>query len=421
MLYDIDKTAAEHNKIIGNKLSNRPETTGEWKYIVADSLRDALTGADFVIISILPGTFDEMESDVHAPEKYGIYQSVGDTVGPGGIIRALRTVPMFVDIGEAIREFSPQAWVINYTNPMTICVQTLYRVFPEIKAFGCCHEVFGTQNLLKLALKDVLGIEGVTRQEIHVNVKGINHFTWIDKASYKGMDLVPVYREFTSRYHESGYSEKADTNWMNNSFASAERVKMDLFCRYDVIAAAGDRHLAEFMPGWYLKNPETVKEWMFGLTTVAWRKKELKERLAKSERLVSGEEELDLKKSGEEGIMLIKALLGLGSLVSNVNIPNQGQIGNLPLGAVVETNAMFDKDSIAPVFAGSLKPDIQHMVMRHVTNQAGILEAVFAKDLKLAFNVFMNDPLVKLDPLEGGALFREMVDNTKKYLPGYFL
>lgn len=103
-----------------------------------------MTGADFVVISILPGIFDEMEFDVHLPERLGIWQSVGDTAGPGGMIRALRSIPMFVEIAEAIKAYSPDAWVINYTNPMSLLVKTLYTVFPEIKAFGCCHEVFGT-------------------------------------------------------------------------------------------------------------------------------------------------------------------------------------------------------------------------------------------------------------------------------------
>lgn len=136
VLYDIDKEAAKANEIIGNGISEREEAVGKWKYIVADTLKEALTGSDFVVISILPGTFDEMESDVHEPEKYGIYQSVGDTAGPGGMVRALRTIPMFVTIAEAIRDYAPQAWVINYTNPMSLCVKTLYHVFPQIKAFG---------------------------------------------------------------------------------------------------------------------------------------------------------------------------------------------------------------------------------------------------------------------------------------------
>ena len=147
-LYDIDMEAAKHNEIIGNRLKGREDVKGNFTYEAVSTLKDALTGCDFVVLSILPGTFDEMESDVHAPEKYGIYQSVGDTVGPGGIIRALRTLPYYIEFAEAIKEYCPEAWVINYTNPMTMCVQMMYKVFPEIKCFGCCHEVFGTQKVI---------------------------------------------------------------------------------------------------------------------------------------------------------------------------------------------------------------------------------------------------------------------------------
>ena len=98
-LYDIDKKAAEDNKTIGDMYDKVEGKKSHWDYVVSDSLKDALTGADFIVISILPGTFDEMESDVHTPEKYGILQPVGDTVGPGGIVRSLRTIPMFEEIG----------------------------------------------------------------------------------------------------------------------------------------------------------------------------------------------------------------------------------------------------------------------------------------------------------------------------------
>ena len=136
-LYDIDEQAAKNNEIIGSRMNDLPGAVGKWDYVTAPTLGEALDGADFVVISILPGTFDEMQSDVHLPERLGIWQSVGDTAGPGGMIRALRTIPMFVEIAQAIRDHAPNAWVINYTNPMSLCVKTLYHVFPEIKAFGC--------------------------------------------------------------------------------------------------------------------------------------------------------------------------------------------------------------------------------------------------------------------------------------------
>lgn len=419
-LYDIDQEAAKHNEIIGNRLSARPEAVGKWNYEVSSSLKDALTGVDFVVISILPGTFDEMQSDVHLPERHGIYQSVGDTAGPGGLVRALRTIPMFVEIAEAVKEYAPEAWVINYTNPMTLCVKTLYHVFPEIKAFGCCHEVFGTQKVLKGIVEQEMGLEDVDRAEILVNVLGINHFTWFDSASYKGIDLFPVYEKFIDGHFEEGY-EEADRNWMNSSFNCANRVKFDLFKKYGLIAAAGDRHLAEFMPGnTYLRDPETVSSWKFGLTTVDYRKKDLQKRLDKSARLVSGEEEVEMKPSGEEGILLIKALCGLTRVVSNVNIPNTDrQITNMPECAVVETNAVFSRDSIKPIVAGEIPDQVLTLVAPHVQNHELILKAALDCNYDLAFEAFMNDPLVRgrITEEEGHALLKDMIRNTLAYLP----
>ncbi len=419
-LYDIDRTAAEHNKIIGNGVSAREEAVGKWNYTVAESLREALTGADFVVISILPGTFDEMAVDVHMPERYGIYQSVGDTAGPGGMIRALRTIPMFVTIAEAIREYSPKAWIINYTNPMSLCVKTLYSVFPEIKAFGCCHEVFGTQNVLRNIMK-LSGInEESERHEIHVNVLGINHFTWFDYASFRGIDLIPIYKSYIDRHFEDGYYDP-EAMWDRPSFCCLHRVKFDLFRRYGLIAAAGDRHLAEFMPGdLYLRDKKTVEAWKFGLTSVDWRKEELKERLARSERLVSGEEKVELKATGEEGILLIKALCGLSRIISNVNIPNSAkQIQNLSETAVVETNAVFDRDSIRPILAGSLPSNIKELVQPHVENHERILKAALTCNRMLVKEAFAADPLMKgrCTREESDCLADDMINGTIRYLP----
>lgn len=420
-LYDIDREAAEANEAIGNHLSQRPDVVGKWNYRTYDSLETVLTGADFVVISILPGTFDEMAVDVHMPERLGIYQSVGDTAGPGGMIRSLRTIPMFVEIAEAIKAYAPKAWVINYTNPMSLCVKTLYHVFPEIKAFGCCHEVFGTQKVLKGIAEEVLGLSDVDRRDIHVNVLGINHFTWFDYASYKGIDLFPVYRDYIDKHFEEGYEER-DTNWANACFACAHRVKFDLFRRFGLIAAAGDRHLAEFMPGdEYLKDPETVEQWKFGLTSVDWRKEDLQNRLEKSRHLLEGKEEIELKPTGEEGILLMKALCGLERVVSNVNIPNTGlQISNLPADAIVETNAVFERDAIRPVLAGRLPEAVKDLMMPAIENHEMILKAALDCDKELVVKAFLNDPQVKgkkCTEADVRALIDDMLEGTKKYLP----
>ncbi|MCH5212205.1 MAG: alpha-glucosidase/alpha-galactosidase [Oscillospiraceae bacterium] len=419
-LYDIDYEAAQKNEVIGNRIKDLLDCKTAWGYKAVETIDEALCGADFVVISILPGTFDEMESDVHTPEKYGIYQSVGDTSGPGGIIRALRTIPMLEVIAKAVERNCPKAWVINYTNPMTVCMQGLYRAFPKIKAFGCCHEVFGTQKFLAAAAAEMLGIERPERSEIKVNVVGVNHFTWFTDAHYKNHDLFPLYKEFCEK-HIDGVEDKADDNWMNNSFASAEKIKMNLFLRFGYIAAAGDRHLAEFCPGnWFLKDPETVKNWKFGLTTVKWRKDDLKKRLERSQRLYTGEEKFEIKETGEEGVRQMRALLGLEDMVTNVNIPNYGQTPNLPLGAVVETNARFSADSVQPVFSGDVPKEIYQLISRISAEQQLITDACAERDLDKAFNAFICDPLVTtIGWADAKKLFDEMVENTKAYLGEY--
>ena len=419
-LYDIDVRAAERNALVGNRMSAREDVPGKWVYKTCPTLEEALDGADFVVISILPGTFDEMESDVHLPERLGIYQSVGDTAGPGGILRALRTIPIYVDLARAIQRCAPEAWVINYTNPMALCVRTLYETFPGIKAFGCCHEVFGTQKVLKEILESVSGVTGLERRDIAVNVMGLNHFTWFESASCKGIDLFPVYRDYIEQHFEEGFNEPG-RYWEDSTFNCAHRVKFDLFRRYGLIAAAGDRHLAEFMPGdSYLKDPDTIRGWKFSLTPVSWRKADLQKRLERSARLVSGEEDLPLTPTGEEGILLIRALCGLDRLVSNVNIPNFAlQISNLPAHTVVETNALFERDAVRPVFAGAMPEQVRQLMLPHVENQDRTLKAALTCDRELVYEAFLSDPLVKGRATEDEVkhLVDDMIANTAKYLP----
>ena len=396
-LYDIDLSAAKRNQIIGRKISAHPDTVSRWEYEVSETLREALTGADFIIISILPGTFEEMRGDVHLPERVGVYQPVGDTVGAGGFMRAMRTIPMYVEIAEAIRDYAPEAWVINYTNPMSLCVRTLYEVFPEVKAFGCCHEVFGTQKLLCSMLETEEGIPGIRRQDLYTTVTGINHFTWLTRATYRGMDLMPLYARFADKYFETGYEEGQDNNWMNSHFSCAHRVKFDLFRRYGAIAAAGDRHLAEFTAPWYTLNPDVVRSWKFSLTPVSWRIEDLGHRMQRSDDLISGKEAPALRPSGEEGHLLLKALLGLG---------------------VVETNALFGLDRIEPVYAGPLPAAILPLIGRHVWNQENTLAAALRCDRKLGFSAFVNDPQLAAVPLaDAQKLFDDMLENQRSFLP----
>ena len=205
-------------------------------------------------------------------------------------------------------------------------------------------------------------------------------------------------------------------------FPSAHLVKFDLFRRYGVIAAAGDRHLSEFCPGkWYLESPEGVKNWGFSLTPVSWRKEDLVKRLERSRKLREGEEEVAIHKSGEEGVTQICALLGLGDLTTNVNLPNRGQIPNLPLGVIVETNATFTHDNIVAVQAGNIPEGVYALVARIADEQNAVARAAKERDLDRAFLAFANNPLVtSLNLSDAKALFTQMIENTKAYLGEYF-
>jgi alpha-galactosidase/6-phospho-beta-glucosidase family protein len=418
-LYDIDSKAAMANEVIGNNILKEYPDSAKWEYKAVHTLKEALTDADFVIISILPGTFDEMEADVTLPQEYGIYQPVGDTTGVGGIIRALRTVPMFKEIALGIKEYSPNAYVINYTNPMSVCIKALHSVFPEIKALGCCHGVFGAQIMLAAALKKYTGIE-IGIHDMHVEVCGINHFTWITKAVYQGMDILPMYERLVNE-HKSGYSECKEVDWMSKNiiFESANLVQFDMFDKFGAMPAIGDRHLAEFCPGsWYLKDLEQIADYKFHLTPVKWRKDDLKDRLERAAKLVSGEEKFTVTKSGELGTHIIKALAGIDVLRTNINLVNIGQMPQAPLGAVVETNAYISGLGFEPIISSTKLPDaVYAMVDRVIKLQEITVKAALNYDLDLAFQAFILDPLNRLDLAQSRELFDKMIKRTSKYLP----
>lgn len=424
-LYDIDVEAAERNKKIGEVINEHPNTVSLWDYKVYTNVEEALKNATFVVMSILPGTFEEMRSDVHAPEEYGIYQSVGDTAGPGGVLRAMRTVPIYQEYAKLIEKCCPNAWVINFTNPMSICVKALYDTFPSIKAFGCCHEVFHAQDFLCAVLKEELGIEKPDRHEIYTDASGVNHFTWITEAKYKDVDILKLLPSFEKKYYERGYCAAEGKKWdafKDDLFECGNKVKCDLFNRYGALAGAGDRHIAEFVNGkWYLKDPQTVEKWLFKLTPVDYRIDNMNKEIEKSIKLASKEEPVEVKKSQEEAVDLMKAILGFGVRVSNVNMPNMGQMSQMPLGSIVETNCVFTNDCVKPVVSNPLPKEVMNLVYRCATNIDCCYEGIKERNLEKIFASFMNQALCSdLSLNDGKDLFKKMIRNTRKYLDPYY-
>jgi alpha-galactosidase len=262
------------------------------------------------------------------------------------------------------------------------------------------------------------GVEGIKREDVEVNVVGVNHFTWITSAKYKQYDLFDIYPKFVEKYHATGFSEGKDENWMNNVFSSMQRIKLDLFKRYGAVAAAGDRHLAEFCPrNWYLESPEKVKEWKFNLTTVDYRIKESTALVKATKDFISGKEEFEITPSGEEGVKILKAISGLGDFVSNCNLPNQGQMLGVEDGTIVETNAVFSADSVKPVVEVKLDGQILALVNRVASAQTEVVRAILDEDYDRVFNSFVNDPLVTISIDDAKELFLDMIENTKHLIP----
>ena len=407
-LYDIDFPAAKLNETLGNWIGTRPEARSQWQYKAVETLPQALQDADFVIISIQPGSFELMAHEIAVAEKYGMYFPVGDTTGVPGLMRGLRSAITFAGFAHAIATHCPDAWVINYTNPMTICTRTLTKVAPELKVFGCCHEVFGTQHILAdIAQKQLDLSEKPDRNEIRVNVLGINHFTWLDAAQYRAVDLLAMLREHIQEPGVLRPFTPQEVEAQNNFFTDNRQIKFELFKRYGILAAAGDRHLAEFVPG-FTRSPEELFRWGVIRTPVAYRIKKWQEIGQQVPEIVSGERPFPLKQSDEEAILQMKALLGLGDLITNVNKANMGQMANLPPHVVVETNAHFSRDRVEPIAAGALPAGVHTLVATHVQNQEMIIEAALTGNEDLAFQAVFNDPCTSVPIDQAWQMFQEI-------------
>src|SRR5512145_1119634 len=221
-LYDIDMDSARLNEQLGNWIQSQDGVVSHWNYMAVSTLRETLLDADFVIISIQPGPLELMRDEIALAEEYGLFYPVGDTTGAPGLIRGLRSASIYKEFAEALAAYCPNAWIINYTNPMSICTRTLTRVAPGLKVFGCCHEVFWTQDMLAQVASLYLNVEPPPRGEIEVNVLGINHFTWIDKATCQGHDLLELLKHHLEQPGILRTYTQAEVEGFNDWFYSAD-------------------------------------------------------------------------------------------------------------------------------------------------------------------------------------------------------
>lgn len=415
-LYDIDTEAAARNARMGARFAEVSRGTPA-RYRVAHSLSEALTGADVVVISILPGRFEDMAQDIAIPARYGIPQAVGDSVGPGGFVRAMRAIPMLAEIGHAIRDHAPDAWVCNLTNPMSVLTGALFHAFPQIRAWGECHEVTKIRRQVAWIANQEVGEARYSHRDVQVNVLGVNHFTFVDAIALGGRDMLPAYRDFVAA-HPDGWAQAEPGHDAEHDlyFGSRNLVAFELGRRYGIPAAAGDRHLAEFLPPDQFLG--RAQHWGFALTPVEYRIRAQAEKRARAEALAAGEGSPKAKRSDEALLDQIAALMGGGAHVSNVNLPNRGQLAGLPEGTIVETNARFSGLGITPLLAGGLPPALHAVMADHAQRQSALLSAVMAGDPAPLFELFHSDPLcAHLPQSEARRMFSEMLTATAAWLP----
>lgn len=406
VLYDIDKEASRNNVEVGKRMLKINNNEDRFSFVAIDELEPALEGSDLVLIVIEPGKTECRYADLVLPEQYGILETVGDTTGPGGLIRARRALPLFFDFARAIKKVCPNAWVINYTNPMTLCTAALYKAFPEIKAFGCCHEVFHTEDALCRIVEKEFNVPLPNRRDLRVDITGVNHFTFMTGAWWEGHDLMPIVKRIANDPATfSDHTAIAKEREKNEKWFDCDQlVAYEFLKRFGVLGAAGDRHLAEFVP-WFLKEERYLNSLGVVRTPYSWRLKNAAEKKAKT----FTDEELVAKPSGEEGVDIMMALLGGKPLKTNMNRPNEGQISYLPKGRIVESLGLIDNDSVTPILSSDPPLAIQELVKRISDEQQIALDAIWEGDDEKLFEAFLMDPLMDLPIDKARELFDKML------------
>ncbi len=417
VLEDIDKkalalTARACRKIIA-------QSKAKFTLKTTTSEREALKGADFVVLTISTGGFDAMEADVELPKKYGIYQSVGDTVGPGGISRSLRNIPVVVKLARNMERLCPDAWLLNYTNPMTTLTRAVTSE-TSIRCIGLCHELYGTLGVVQR----LFGLKDWTK-EISVKCAGVNHLLWVTEMAINGEDGFAMLRDYLKNPAKYADRQKrAGGRKINLTHAEthlgSNRVKFELFNIFGALPAAGDRHVAEFFPYFLTEANNMGADWGVKLTTVPQRRNEWRPNSEKNCRAIAtGKRKMKMKRSHEAVSLIIAGLAGHRTTIDVVNLPNDGQVPELPLDAVVETMGVCDASGARGLPAGELPPGVATILQRHCDNQEMTVEAALTGDKELAFKALVNDPLV-LDLKTARKMFNEMLKANRRWLPQFF-
>jgi alpha-galactosidase/6-phospho-beta-glucosidase family protein len=379
--------------------------------------RQALDGADFVVVTISTGGFTSMSVDLDVPAKHGIRQSVGDTVGPGGINRSLRNIPVLTGIARDMEELCPQAWLLNITNPMTCLTRAVTRE-SSVKAVGLCHEV-GNYCL------DVAVAFGQTWEAVRPTVTGINHFSVVTALDIGGQDGLALLSEMVEDLGGLAAlaphaGEEPAEPFSRLDFARRHVLSLTLLDRWGALPAAGDRHLAEFLPSILTEESGWGAAWGIELTPISQREKHQAEYIAEVDAILAGNHELAMWPSGELVAPVIDSLLTGERRELPLNLPNAGQCPDLPADAVVEAYCIVDGEGMRGRDEARAPAPLAELLRRHVATQELTVEAAVRGDRGLVEAALALDPLAGRGDLRDiDAMADDLIDGTRRWLPQF--
>ncbi|UCH56773.1 MAG: alpha-glucosidase/alpha-galactosidase [Candidatus Bathyarchaeota archaeon] len=368
--------------------------------------RTALEGADYVVLSIRVGGFEANRLDLEIPARYGVVQGVGDTIGPGGVFYGLRHIPVILDICRDMEDLCPDAWLLNYTNPMAMICWAV-NDHTSIRNVGLCHSVQGTASELARYL-------GAPLDEIYHWVAGINHMAWFLELRWKGEDAYPLLRE---RLKDPAVYSGPDAHW-----AGPDIVRVEVFKAFGYFPTESSQHMSEYVP-YFRKRPELMERFKLRYRIDA--QEEMMERRARSEekmrRQVAGDDTIPIERSTEYCSYIIHSMeTGVPRRV-NVNVRNKGLITNLPAACCVEVPCLVDKGGVQPCYVGDLPPQCAALNRTNINVQELGVLAALERNRDLVFQALLVDPLTSamLTINETRSMVDEMFEAEERYLEGF--
>jgi len=370
-------------------------------------LAAALDGTDFVFVSIAVGGLDAMQHDLEIPETYGIRHTVGDTVGPAGWSRAVRSIPVFYNIAAGMKTLCPKAWLINVSNPLTPLTRVPHRYF-GIKTIGMCPGVEGQAKVLaRLA-----GYGDAS--ELDYVVTGVDHGSWWLELRADGQDVLARLKELGYCRADGVLPGEVQTEDPRAETART-RAAFAVWREIGYLPSLADRHIVEFLP-WFVARPTTDLPFRLKRTSVAERRQWKADKQRQFEAFLNSGDETLLKGFGHGDdpiVPVIESLCGKRSFVYSVNYMNIGQIPGLPDGAVVETRARFDAAGVHP-FCSPMPDVLKILTLPTVLRQEAVTEIALHGTFDDLVALVLTDPLCsRMDITQCREMMRQMLQANR--------